>query len=146
MKKGFTLIELLGVIAILGVLAVIAVPAISNTLNGGKEKLSVVQKQQIIKAAKEYYSDHPHNLKLPDDVCNDSNSVSLYYLKPYLSDELNSFDSEVSVKVKVSKSNNDDNTSLSIDNEDDSSYSYTYCYCEGDNCYIPGETDSDCSC
>lgn len=57
MNKGFTLLELMGVIALLGIIALIAIPAIDRTLNSSKDKLSKTQETQIVKGAKEFFSD-----------------------------------------------------------------------------------------
>ena len=55
-KNGFTLIELLGVIVILAVIALITIPIIDRSLNKGKQNLDKAQKEQIIKALKDYYA------------------------------------------------------------------------------------------
>lgn len=57
-KSGFTLIELLGVIVILSILSLITIPIIDRSLNQGKENLSDIQKGQLIKALKNYYTEH----------------------------------------------------------------------------------------
>ena len=57
-KNGFTLIEVLGVIVILSVLSLITIPVINKSLNQGKDNLSQIQKNQIIKSLKNYYAEH----------------------------------------------------------------------------------------
>lgn len=69
MKNGFTLIELLAVIAILGVLAVVAVPTINTSLQKSKERLAKSQEKQIIKGAKDMFSDVDDNGKLKYGSC-----------------------------------------------------------------------------
>ncbi len=64
--NGFTLIELLGVIVLLGVLALIAVPAIDKSLNSSKDNLENTQETQIIKGAKDYYTEHVSELPQTD--------------------------------------------------------------------------------
>lgn len=56
MKNGFTLIELLGVITLLAVISLIAVPTINNSLTKSRENLKVTQEKQVIKAAKDFFS------------------------------------------------------------------------------------------
>ena len=65
MKNAFTLIELVGVISLLAVIALVAIPAINNSLIKSRDKLSSVQESQIIKGAKDYYSEHLN--ELPED-------------------------------------------------------------------------------
>lgn len=53
-KNAFTLIELLAVILILGMIVVIIMPTFTDTLNRTREKLNNSQKDQIIKAARNW--------------------------------------------------------------------------------------------
>ncbi len=73
MKNAFTLIELLGVIALLGILALIAVPIVDSSLNKSKENLASTQEKQIIKGAKDMFSEHlkclPNSGKTCDLSC-----------------------------------------------------------------------------
>lgn len=57
-ENGFTLIELMGVIVILSILSLITIPLIDRSLNKGKNRLSEIQKEQLIKALESYYAEH----------------------------------------------------------------------------------------
>lgn len=77
-NNGFTLIELLGVIVILTILSLITIPIIDVSLNRGKEGLSDTQRNQIIKALKDYYEENFDELNgVSDDennpTCKDAN-------------------------------------------------------------------------
>lgn len=63
-RRGFTLIELLGVIVVLSVIALISIPIIDRSLNKGKKNLEKTQREQIIKALKDYYSDYNHSKEI----------------------------------------------------------------------------------
>ena len=80
-NKGFTLLELMGVIALLGIIALIAIPAIDETLNNSKDKLSKTQENQIIKGAKDYFVEHPNELPCNDEEHDVDNSCSLMVQK-----------------------------------------------------------------
>ena len=71
LQKGFTLIEVLGVIVVLSVISLITVPIIDKTLNNGKKNLDEVQKKQLIKALKDYYTDYEHYKEITEgeEVC-----------------------------------------------------------------------------
>ncbi|MBR3363150.1 MAG: type II secretion system protein [Bacilli bacterium] len=73
MKKGFTLIEMLGVIVILSILSLITVPVIEGSLRQGREKLSDIQKGQLIKALKNYYAEDIEKLS---EISTDENEPS----------------------------------------------------------------------
>ena len=55
MKKGFTLVELLAVLVILSIISLISFLIVGNTINTSKNKLSEIQIDNIIDAAKVYY-------------------------------------------------------------------------------------------
>lgn len=75
-KKAFTLIELLGVIVILTILALITIPIIDSSLNKGKENLDAAQKQQLIKALKDYYSENVKELSnVSGEACKTINEL-----------------------------------------------------------------------
>lgn len=67
-KNGFTLIEILGVIVILAVIATITIPLIDRSINKGKRNLEVAQKQQLIKALKDYYADYAHSKEMTSNL------------------------------------------------------------------------------
>jgi len=56
--EGFTLIELLVVVAIVGVLAAIAIAAMSNALEKGKQKRTMMDLHSIAEATEAYSIDH----------------------------------------------------------------------------------------
>ena len=58
-NKGFTLIELIGTIVIIALIALIIIPAIGRTLKTGIEKSEKQIENNIILAAKNYFSDNP---------------------------------------------------------------------------------------
>lgn len=68
-NNGFTLIEILGVIVVLSVIALITIPLIDRTINKGKNNLETSQKQQLIKALKDYYSDYNHSKTMGATSC-----------------------------------------------------------------------------
>lgn len=53
-KNAFTLIELIAVILILGILVIVIMPIFTETLNRTKERLNESQKNEIIKAARNW--------------------------------------------------------------------------------------------
>lgn len=112
MKKGFTLIELLGVIVLLGILSMLAVPVINRTLNQGKDNLYKVQKKQLVKALKNYYTE---NTSLLNDISDGGVSCktvgelkSLGYLPTDLKDPRTSDDLSEVLEICVKKEINYD--------------------------------------
>lgn len=87
-KNGFTLVEVLGVLVILSVLAMISVPLINSSLNSGKEKLSKVQKKQLIKGLKNYYAENLSDFSNINETGNICKSVNELKDGGYLPDEL----------------------------------------------------------
>lgn len=81
MKKGFTLIEMMGVIIILSILSLITVPVIENSLRQGREKLSDIQKGQLIKALENYYAENLDLLNEISDSEDDPTCISSEFLK-----------------------------------------------------------------
>jgi general secretion pathway protein G len=57
-QSGFTLIELLIVVAILGIIAAIAMASLTNALDKGKQKRSMVDLHSISEAVELYHIDH----------------------------------------------------------------------------------------
>jgi type II secretion system protein G len=57
-EKGFTLIELLVVVAILGILSSIAIALLSNALDKGKQKRTMMDLHSIAEATETYGVDH----------------------------------------------------------------------------------------
>ena len=51
-KNGFTLIELLAVILVLGMIIVFAIPAINGSGSSSREKISELEKKNLIEAGK----------------------------------------------------------------------------------------------
>ena len=60
-NKGFTLVELLAVIVILAILVIIAVPSVIKMLNNTKKNAFSVEAENIIKSAKNAYSNRELN-------------------------------------------------------------------------------------
>ena len=85
MKRGFTLVELLAVLILLGVVSLIAIPSIGKILNRSREKARESTKNELIKAAKNYYAD---NIKeLPEDGSHKCLSVSEIEENGYISND-----------------------------------------------------------
>jgi type II secretion system protein G len=57
-EKGFTLIELLIVVAILGVISALAIAALTNALDKGKQKRTMMDLHTIAEATETYGVDH----------------------------------------------------------------------------------------
>ena len=85
MKRGFTLVELLAVLILLGVVSLIAIPSIGKILNRSREKARESTKNELIKAAKEYYADNIR--ELPDDGSHKCLSVSEIEESGYISND-----------------------------------------------------------
>lgn len=112
MKKGFTLIELLGVIALVGILSLVTVPIIDRTINQGRNNLYNIQKEQLIKALKNYYAEHVSELNaLPNGkTCKTVYELkNIGYLPSTLKDPKTNKDLNTSLKVCVTKSMPGDN-------------------------------------
>ena len=113
-KSGFTLIELLGVIVILSILSLITIPIIDRSLNQGKENLSDIQKGQLIKALKNYYTEHlsEFNAVMDSDCKTVGQLKENGYLPTDLKDPTTNSNLSEYIKVCVSKEkdcNNDGN-------------------------------------
>ena len=85
MKRGFTLVELLAVLILLGVVSLIAIPSIGKILNRSREKARESTKNELIKAAKNYYADNIR--ELPDDGSHKCLSVSEIEENGYISND-----------------------------------------------------------
>ena len=85
MKRGFTLVELLAVLILLGVVSLIAIPSIGKILNRSREKARESTKNELIKAAKNYYADNIR--ELPDDGSYKCLSVSEIEESGYISND-----------------------------------------------------------
>ena len=85
MKRGFTLVELLAVMILLGVVSLIAIPSIGKILNRSREKARESTKNELIKAAKNYYADNIR--ELPDDGSHKCLSVSEIEESGYISND-----------------------------------------------------------
>ena len=119
MKRGFTLIELLGVIVIISVLALITIPIIDSSLNKGKQNLSDIQKEQLIKSLRDYYSSNIDELSnITDKVCKTISELQ-EFLPNDIKDPKNNKD--YNVKVCVEKKSVTCTSHL-----DDSCYNYSY--------------------
>ena len=85
MKRGFTLVELLAVLILLGVVSLIAIPSIGKILNRSREKARESTKNELIKAAKNYYADNIR--ELPDAGSHKCLSVSEIEESGYISND-----------------------------------------------------------
>ena len=85
MKRGFTLVELLAVLILLGVVSLIAIPSIGKILNRSREKARESTKNELIKAAKNYYADNIR--ELPEDGSHKCLSVSEIEENGYISND-----------------------------------------------------------
>ena len=85
MKRGFTFVELLAVLILLGVVSLIAIPSIGKILNRSREKARESTKNELIKAAKNYYADNIR--ELPDDGSHKCLSVSEIEESGYISND-----------------------------------------------------------
>ena len=85
MKKGFTLVELLAVMILLGIISLIAIPSIGKMLIRSRENAYESTKNELIKAAKNYYADNIR--ELPDDGSYKCLSVSEIEENGYISND-----------------------------------------------------------
>lgn len=81
-RDGFTLVELIAVITILGLLALVVFPSVNASLKQSRADAYDTQKNQIIKAAREYFYENPS--ELPDAGSKDI-SVEILRDKGYIS-------------------------------------------------------------
>ena len=127
--KGFTLIELLGVIVVLSIIALITISVIDSSLRKGKDNLSVAQRQQIIKALKDYYADYRNSRDLNllgngEEICKTINDLkSSGYLPVDVRNPLNNKDYASDDKVCVQKECDGSCDSDTYENN----ISYDYC-------------------
>lgn len=77
-KKGFTLIEVLAVIVILAVIAGLIIPNIKRYKDKGNKEYYDKLKDNVILAAKDYYSNHPEELPRGQVTYVDGVEVRLY--------------------------------------------------------------------
>lgn len=77
-KKGFTLIEVLAVIVILAVIAGLIIPNIKRYKDKGNEEYYDKLKDNVVLAAKDYYSNHPEELPRGQVTYVDGVEVRLY--------------------------------------------------------------------
>ncbi len=86
-QKAFTLIELIAVVALLALIALVVFPSINSVVKSSKEKAYESQKNEIVKAGKEYFIDNTDALPAMSE--NSSNSVSLSTLvsEGYISED-----------------------------------------------------------
>ena len=77
-KKGFTLIEVLAVIVILAVIAGLIIPNIKRYKDKGNKEYYDKLKDNVVLAAKDYYSNHPEELPRGQVTYVDGVKVRLY--------------------------------------------------------------------
>ena len=82
-RDGFTLVELIAVITILGLLALVVFPSVNASLKQSRADAYDAQKNQIIKAAREYFYENPSELP---DVGSKEICVNDLIKKGYISD------------------------------------------------------------
>jgi prepilin-type N-terminal cleavage/methylation domain-containing protein len=97
-KKGFTLIEILAVITIIGILGIITVSNIYENQTNSKSKLTEIEKNNIISAAKNYAASNI--TKLPQNV-GDSITVDVKTLidDGYLEEESDYINRNVIIEI-----------------------------------------------
>ena len=77
-KKGFTLIEILAIVVLIGVVAVIAIPNVTKQADDHAAKQTKLVKEQILNAAKMYFSKDKIDILLDTTKCigNDEGVIS----------------------------------------------------------------------
>ena len=135
-KKGFTLIEVLAVIVILAVIAGLIIPNIKRYKDKGNKEYYDKLKDNVILAAKDYYSNHPEELPRGQVAYVDGVEVRLYTTElslqnlinnNYLTNEVVDTQGESCVKAE---------SKVVVTNMNDV-YTYHVCY------FCNGKLDSD---
>lgn len=145
-KKGFTLIEVLAVIIILAVIAGLIIPNIKRYRDRGNKEYYDKLKDNVILAAKDYFSNHPEELPRGQmgeekDVEGNTHSVLIYNM---ILDANKLVDGNYLTNQVADENGNNcitNKSNIIVRNNGKNSYSYGLC----DICSSKIENDKDCN-
>ena len=135
-KKGFTLIEVLAVIVILAVIAGLIIPNIKRYKDKGNKEYYDKLKDNVVLAAKDYYSNHPEELPRGQVTYVDGVEVRLYTTELSLQNLINNNYLTNEVVDTQGKSCVTTESKVVVTNINDV-YAYHVCY------FCNGKLDSD---
>lgn len=103
-NKGFTLAELLAVLVVLGIIATIIVPSVTRQVNKTREKLCVVQYENILNSARAYGTEHITELGSGKTITLNELINGGYISGEKLKDPIEKQDISTDLQIKIVKS------------------------------------------